>query len=568
MDPKRTLTVCLATAALLSAPSAVAQVQVAKLLASDTGQGDQFGIGVAISGDWQLVGAPYDDDIAVQSGAVYVYRRINGSWSEVQKLKASDAAFGAQFGLALAIDGARAVITAPGDSPLGILAAGSAYVFELAGATWVETGKVWASDAANQVFAGQAVALSGTRIVMGSWSASPAGLNSGEAYVFELQGSSWIQVAQILGSDTVSADYFGITVAIDGTRAVIGAGGADLPQGFGIGAAYVFERNSQGAWLESVKLTPNDGLHDDFFGVVAVSGDTILVGAPARDDAGSQSGAAYFFQKQGAAWTQLQRVNALDGNTDDQFGAWVALSGDLAVMTANGDTEAGSNSGSAYAFQRSPSGWIQIGKLVANDASASDLFGLSVAVSNTTIAVGAPRDDEACPQQLTCDSGSSYVFEVVPTAIQYGSCPSGAPCGNDDAHGGCRNSTGEGAVLGARGSSSLVADDLVLETRHLPPGTSGLLFMGGGQTSAPFGDGRRVVSSGSSGVHRLGIQQADTNGVLIRGPGLGALSQGLPGPGHITPGQTWNFQLWYRNTAGPCGALFNLSNGVSVRFTP
>ena len=92
--------------------------------------------------------------------------------------------------------------------------------------------------------------------------------------------------------------------------------------------------------------------------------------------------------------------------------------------------------------------------------------------------------------------------------------------------------------------------------------------MGAGQMNALFGDGKRLVAGGGVGLFRLGIQQVDSAGVMTLGPGIVAQSQNLLPPGNITAGQTWNFQCWYRNPAGPCGSGFNLSNGLQVSFTP
>jgi hypothetical protein len=94
------------------------------------------------------------------------------------------------------------------------------------------------------------------------------------------------------------------------------------------------------------------------------------------------------------------------------------------------------------------------------------------------------------------------------------------------------------------------------------------MFMGGTQVMVPFGDGVRSVGSGAGGMYRFAIQQADILGMISRGPGLVALSQQFPPAGHIAPGQTWNFELWYRDPQGPCGGLTNFSNSVQVAFFP
>ena len=125
--------------------------------------------------------------------------------------------------------------------------------------------------------------------------------------------------------------------------------------------------------------------------------------------------------------------------------------------------------GVAYHFRYSGSSWIQHGKILGLDSSDGDNFGISVALSGNTALIGAWGDDDACPDNVGCNSGSAYLFELAPSAIQYGSCPTGAPCNNWDRHGGCRNSTGQGAIMAACGSGSIATDDLRLEMTHCPP---------------------------------------------------------------------------------------------------
>ncbi len=226
--------------------------------------------------------------------------------------------------------------------------------------------------------------------------------------------------------------------------------------------------------------------------------------------------------------------------------------------------------GSAYDFRLSGSTWIQAGKLLAQDADYSDVFGVSVALSGDTVLVGAPGVDDACTNNPNCESGAAYVFELAPTAVQYGHCPSGAPCNNVDNHGGCRNSTGQGAIFAACGTGSVTTDDLQLEVTHCPPNKLTLLFMGPGQLTTIYGDGIRVASAlNGVGVYRFGGAYSDSLGRVIRGPGIVAQSQSFPQTaGHIQPGSTWNFQIWYRDPQGPCHSGTNFSNGVQVVFTP
>ena len=153
--------------------------------------------------------------------------------------------------------------------------------------------------------------------------------------------------------------------------------------------------------------------------------------------------------------------------------------------------------------------------------------------------------------------------------MQYGSCRLVAPCSNYDLHGGCQNSTGQGAIIAACGSGSISADDLRLEGTRCPANKLTLLFMGPAQSQVIFSNGVRVVGpQNPTGIYRFGGAAADAQGRVLRGPGLVAYSQGFPPLGRIQSGQSWNFEYWYRDPNGPCGSNTNFSNGVKVAFGP
>jgi hypothetical protein len=247
----------------------------------------------------------------------------------------------------------------------------------------------------------------------------------------------------------------------------------------------------------------------------------------------------------------------------------LCVDGNTALIGAFSDADSGSNTGAAYIFSRAGSTWTQTGKALAGDGKSGDLLGSSLALSDSSALVAALRTDGACPTNPDCDSGSVYVFQLAPTARQYGSCATGSPCTNPDDHGGCRNSTGQGAVLAAAGSGSVSNDDLYFEVTRVPPNKLTLFFMGPAQTSAQFGDGIRFASPQPPvGIYRYGGAAADAQGRGVRGPGLVAQGQRFPAAGRILAGQTWNFQMWYRDIQGPCHGLTNFSNAVEVGFGP
>jgi hypothetical protein len=243
-----------------------------------------------------------------------------------------------------------------------------------------------------------------------------AGCYRGAAYVFQRnQGGAgnWGQVKKLTASDAQDDDEFGISVAISGDTAVVGA---RLEDGAGTnrGAAYVFERNQGGPddWGQAKKLTASDAEDSDYFGFsVAVSGDAAVVGAQAEDGATIDRGAAYVYERdQGGAgnWGQVKKLTASDAASSDYFGSSVAVSGDTALVGALGEDGAGSERGAAYVYERDqggPGNWGQVKKLTASDAQDNDRFFVA-AVSGDTTVVGAQTEDGA-----GTDRGAAYVFE-------------------------------------------------------------------------------------------------------------------------------------------------------------
>lgn len=142
----------------------------------------------------------------------------------------------------------------------------------------------------------------------------------------------------------------------------------------------------------------------------------------------------------------------------------------------------------------------------------------------------------------------------------------GCPCGNDHPQAGCRNETGKGAVLYSQGSASVAADDLLLRAVHLPPNQFQIFYTGSSQASFPLGNG--LLCGGGPQILRFPVANSGPDGVAELGPGIVAASCAGPSSLCITPGSTWNFQSWYRDTGGPCGAGSNLSNAIQITFQP
>jgi hypothetical protein len=562
------LTALLVSATFFLAPPSAAQIFEKKLLAPNGAGGDQFGERVALIPGWAFCAAPLDDAVEDQSGAVYVYQETGTDWPFLQKLKANAPTFGGAFGSAISASGAWLVSTTPYDDPQGYFGRGSAHVYNLQGGTWNYTQTILTSDftLGSQEYFGTSASLRGDRMVIGEDDDSAQNYKSGSAYVFELQGSTWLEVAKLYPSDPEPGGAFGCAVAVDGDTLVVGDLSHDNgPVLLNRGAAYVFERIG-GTWVQTQKLVASDPKQGDYFGnSVAISGSTILVGS-GHSHTITNDGAMYVFERQGGIWAQTQELLAADPQGGPEMGLDVALEGDIAIGSAHDDEDLGQSSGSAYVFHRNSSGtWLQVAKVLPPDGQPSQLFSSkAVALSGSEALIGSWGD-----QDNGINSGSAYVFELAPDAVQYGSCPTQGPCGNHDDFGGCRTSSGQGGVLSAAGSSSVTTDDLHLEARWLPPNKLGLFFMGGWATALPFADGQLCVASGGAGIWRFNPPQSSgAAGVLKLGPGVAGLSSLLPRGGHIALGQVWHFQAWFRDPAGPCGKGSNMTNALRVVFGP
>jgi hypothetical protein len=554
----------LALAACTFAAPGLAQIQTAKLQAFDSAQFQSFGTAVAADNGWLVVGVRQDSQIASTAGAAYSYQRSGGAWNFVEKFFSSDIQQGDGFGYSVVMDGATCVIGATYEDPNGVFAAGSVYVFERIGANWIQTQKLGATPAIPNANFGWSIDLDDDRMVVGARGES----SRGAAYVFERSAGVWSQTARLQASDVALFDFFGGAVAVEDNTVFVGST-ADGPGATDQGAVYVFEFNGV-QWLELAKLHASDPQSLSGFGSkLGVRGGTAFIGAHNHAHAGvGGSGSSYVFGDSGATWSETQELQQHAPGIGLLFGVGIRLSDSFAVIGASRDPNNLSGGGATYLFSRGFAGWSELARMSANDALPSDGFGGALAVDDSTVVVGVPGRDDLCGNApSTCDSGAVYVFEFCPDARQFGWCMSGAPCGNHDKNAGCTNSTGVGATLGAAGSSSVVLDDLRFEARKLQPNKSAVLFMGGGVGQTVLGDGLRVVAGASTGLFRYGVVQSNAEGVAQRANVITHSQNFLPA-GRIQPGSVWNFQVWYRDPAGPCSSGTNLTNALEVVFRP
>ncbi len=466
---------------------AAALAQAAYVKASNTDSGDIFGYRVAVSGDTLVVGASSEDssstgvggvqadNAAAESGAVYVFTRSAGMWSQQAYLKASNTEAGDNFGAAVAISGDTLVVGAPvEDSAVtgvggaqadnGAIDSGAVYVFTRSAGVWSQQAYVKASNTEAGDNFGAAVAISGETLAVGAYAedsaatgvggaqADNSAADSGAVYVFARTAGLWSQQAYVKASNAEAGDLFGISVAVSGDTLAVGAhledsgatgvGGAQADNAaVDSGAVYMFTR-SAGVWSQQAYLKASNTESGDLFGgSVAVSGDTLVVAAAGEDsgaigvggaqadNAAAESGAVYVFTRSAGVWSQQAYVKASNTDASDSFGVSVAVWGDTLVVGAHLEDSGASgvdgvqtdnaapSSGAVYVFARSAGAWSQQAYLKASNTEASDLFGISVAVSGDTLAVGAFGEDSAATgvggaqaDNAAPSSGAVYVF--------------------------------------------------------------------------------------------------------------------------------------------------------------
>jgi trimeric autotransporter adhesin len=433
--------------------------------ASNTGAGDTFGFSLALSGDTLAIGARGEasaatnvnsnqaDNSAFYAGAVYVFVRSGITWVQQAYLKASNTGAYDAFGSSLALAGNTLVVGAPGEASAatGINGnqgnntasnAGAVYVFVRSGTSWMQQAYLKASNTGSGDRFGSSLALSEGTLVVGAPGEASAstGVNGNQAdnnadsagavYVFIRSGVIWIQEAYLKASNTGPDDLFGSSLALSGDTLAVGApheasastgvnGDQVNNSADNAGAVYVFAR-SAAIWAQQVYLkASNTGTNDRFGFSLALSIDTLIVGAPYEasaatglngnqaDNSAFNAGAVYAFVRFGSTWAQQAYLKASNTEIFDNFGDSLALSRDTLAVGAFGEDSSSTGvdgnqldngatgAGATYVFVRSGTAWAQKAYLKASNTDAEDLFGSSLALSGDTLVIGATNEASA-----------------------------------------------------------------------------------------------------------------------------------------------------------------------------
>ncbi len=368
------------------------------LLASTPGLFAQgFGSSVAIGDGEILIAEPLGERIA---GTVYVYNRsADGGWREAGRLVASDARPGDQFGQALALAGNSLLIgTTEADS-----SAGAVYVFARSPAgVWQQTARLQPAELAPGEAFGQRIASDGDVALV---SAIGQDEEAGAVYVFRRDGSTggWHEEARLVGDDTEADDAFGASLAIAGPQVLIGAPNHDKRQG----AVYLFRHDSEtGGWTQEAKLQHDGAKANDRFGSAVLGrGEEIFVGAMGRN---RMAGAVYRFtpDEGSGEWSEGNPLTAFDPSPFAMFGA--SLIGTDAGLWV-GAPGAEQRAGRAYLFELDAERgeWTTVRKLAFHDIESGDGLGLALAVRGDVAVAGVAGDDGGFGTAVIFERGAS-----------------------------------------------------------------------------------------------------------------------------------------------------------------
>ncbi|MCB9618301.1 MAG: FG-GAP repeat protein [Sandaracinus sp.] len=376
----------------------------------------RFGRSVAMHSAAAAVGAAEEDS---GSGAVYVFARGGDVLSPMARLVSPGASY-ERFGDAVALDGTTLVVGAPRSNRSGAVRAGAAYVFEYAAGAWSHTATLesaWPHEAWEGF--GTAVAVSGDRIVVGAPDRDVAGkTDAGAAFVFTRSGGVWSYAATLTIGSPGASDKLGASVAVAGDTIVVGAPRRDVFVGLGgtytdAGAAYVFgPSGSSYAWQQT--LVAPDRRAGDLFGVrVAATSATdvrrVLVGASGADlGRGANAGAAYVFAAApSVAFPAGSKLVAGTPATNAGFGGAVALSTTTLAVGASGTHGSVLFAGAAHVFRLDGATWVEEATLVDESPDASAFLGSAVAIVGEVVIAGA-TGEELGPNRT--DTGVVQVF--------------------------------------------------------------------------------------------------------------------------------------------------------------
>jgi hypothetical protein len=315
----------------------------------------------------------------------------NGTITEYNPVSDSTLKGSASFGRYVAISGNYAIIAAPFND-LGInVDQGSAHIFQYVGNEWVQAQRLTDNPGHTYDGFGNSVAIAGNFAVVGQEGDDiGANVNQGSVCIFQYNGTSWILTQKLTDPSGIAYDLFGSSVSISGNYLIVGARGGAVGPNLDYGYASIYRYNGS-SWIFQQKLSDIDGADGDGFGYsVSISGNDVLIGSY-NDDMGANSnqGSVCFFRYNGSSWALVQKMTSATAQADQNYGSSVSIAGTYAVVGApNRDINMNMNQGKAYAYQYNGFSWVMIQEMEGDPGGVNDRFGNSVQISGNYMIIG------------------------------------------------------------------------------------------------------------------------------------------------------------------------------------
>ena len=371
---------------------------------------DQFGTAVAASANGNTLavsGITNDVGTVSEAGSIFIYDRVQGSWAQTARLTASDAQDDESLGVTLAIsEDGNTVVAGPIFLNLTFRNEGAVYVFHRVNGAWTQEAELRSPSPSNQgSFGFWGVAISGDTIAAGDLGGPANQFISGVDIFTRVNGTWQLSSVVELPDDF---DFSPSGVALSGQTLVV----VNTAGNAGTGVAYIFGP-AGGTWVLQAKLSPPELTSGAAFGnSVDISGDTVVIGAPGAQSLSTFSGAAYVFVKRNGQWVQTSKLTGADGVTGDSFGSAVSIQGGtIAASAFNHATAAGLGAGSAYLFHLSDHQWTQFAQVSGSDVASRGGFGASIVFRNGTLLVGAPLQHPQ-PNNVPYPEGEAYIYNA------------------------------------------------------------------------------------------------------------------------------------------------------------
>jgi carbonic anhydrase/acetyltransferase-like protein (isoleucine patch superfamily) len=321
---------------------------------------EDFGIAVAIEGDTLFVGAEDDDrwgtdpGVPFRAGSVEIFKRTGTTWTRHGKLTASDknAFVQSRFGRVLSVDGNVLAVTTFRDPAGG---RGAVYIFRNIDGTWTQEAKL--TSEFGEGFG--ATSVYNNTLVIGAPSNAEVAPFAGAVYVYQYDGTAWNRQTKLFADDAAGSENFGVSVQINADGIIVGAPFFFASLVYS-GAAYIYT-GALNTWTQQAKLTPSDRyiefdesgnvVFGDAFGFgIALSGSTAFVSANRDNDFGADSGSVYVYNELPTGWEEAAKLNASDAAQSGWFGTRIKAQGDTVFFASFQLASTGSNPEGVYVF--------------------------------------------------------------------------------------------------------------------------------------------------------------------------------------------------------------------------